>query len=77
MITYLGLKTNVRSNKNKKERYAINNVSMKCLLYIIMGFEKLPYKGYVQKRSKHEPTDSYFYLAIHIDKCMMIACAFN
>ena len=26
---------------------------------------------------KHEPTDSYFYIAIHIDKCMIIADDFN
>ena len=33
--------------------------------------------GYVRKNTKHEPTDSYFYLAIKITKCMMRAEAFN
>ena len=37
----------------------------------------MPYKGYVRKRPKHEPTQSYFYLAIHSAKCMMRADAFN
>ena len=31
-------------------------------------FEKLPYE---KKRPKHEPTESYFYLAREIAKCMM------
>ena len=50
---------------------------MKDLSKIIKDFEKLPYKGYVQKRPKHEPTDSYFYLARNIAKCMTIADALN
>ena len=50
---------------------------MKYLSNIIKYFEKLPYNGYVRKRPKHEPTDSYFYLARHLVKCMMIADAFN
>ena len=33
--------------------------------------------GYVLKRTKQEPTDSYFYLARHISKCMMRSDAFN
>ena len=32
-------------------------------------FDKLPYE---KKRLKHEPTNSYFYLARGIAKCMMI-----
>ena len=59
LITSLGLNINV-SSKVKKARYAITNVSMKDLSMIIKEFEKLPYKGYVWKRPKHEPTDSYF-----------------
>ena len=63
--------------REKKARYTITNVSMKEISNIIKYFEKLPYKGYVWKRPKHEPTDSYFYLTIHISKCMMRADAFN
>ena len=37
----------------------------------------MTYKGYVRNRAKHEPTDSYFYLAIEISKCMMRYGAFN
>ena len=37
----------------------------------------MPYKGYMQKRPKYEPTDSYFYLSRHIDNCMMRAGALN
>ena len=44
---------------------------------IIKEFEKLPYKGYVWKSPKHEHTDSYFYLAIQISKCMMRSDTFN
>ena len=58
LITYLGLKTNVRSKKNKEARYDITNVSIKDISKIIKDFEKLPYKGYVRKRLKHEPTDN-------------------
>ena len=39
LITYLGLKRNVRSNKFKKARYAINNVIMKDLSKIIKEFK--------------------------------------
>ena len=31
----------------------------------------MPYEGYVRKRSKHVPTDSYFYISINLAKCMM------
>ena len=71
MITSLGLKANVRPDKYKKARYVIINVSMKDLSNIIREFETLPYKGYDKKRPKHEPTDSYFYLARHLAKCIM------
>ena len=63
LITYMGLNTNVRSKKCKKERYSITNISMNDLSKIIKEFEKLPYKSYVCKMTKHEPTASYFYLA--------------
>ena len=39
LITYLGLKTNVSSNKYKKSRYAITNVSMKNISKIIKDFK--------------------------------------
>ena len=77
LITSLGLKTKVRPHKCKKERYVIINVSKKDLSNIIREFEKLPYEGYDNKRPKHEPTDSYFYLARQISKCMMRADALN
>ena len=50
---------------------------MKNLTKIIKDFEKLPYKVYVQKMPKHEPTDSYYYAAIQPDKCMMRDDAFH
>ena len=50
---------------------------MKDLSKIIMEFENLPYKDYVRKRPKHEPTNSYFYLARQLAKCMMRAYEFN
>ena len=77
LITSMGFKKNVRSNKDKKARYAINNVSMKDLSRITKYFENLPHKGYVWKSTKHEPTGSYFYLARQIAKCIIISYAFN
>ena len=77
LITSLGLKTVGRPNKNKKSRYTITNVSLKDNSKIIKEFEKLPYKGYMRKRPKHEPDDSYFYLAIQIAKCIMRADDLN
>ena len=44
---------------------------------IIKEFEKLSYKDYVQKRPKHEPTDSYFYLEINLINGMMRYDSFN
>ena len=38
---------------------------------IIKEFEKLPYEGYVWKRSTNKPTDSYFYPQRQLAKCMM------
>ena len=77
LITSLGLNNNIRPNKNKNARYAITNISMKYLSKIIKEFENFPYKGYVRKIPKHEPTDSYFYLARQLAKCTMRADAFN
>ena len=50
---------------------------MKDVSKIIKEFEKLPYKGCVQKIPKNEPTDSYFYISRQISKCMIRADAFN
>ena len=52
--------------------HAIINVSLKDISRIIKEFERLPYESCVQKRSKHVTTDSYFYPAIQISKCVMI-----
>ena len=70
-ITYLGLKDKARPNKCKKARYAIGNFSKKDISKIIREFEKLPYESYERKSPKHECTDSYFYLARQIAKCIM------
>ena len=67
----MGLKAKARPKKCKKARYAIRNVSNKDLSNIIRKFEKLPYESYERKRPSHEDTDSYFYLARQLAKCMM------
>ena len=59
----MGIKVKESPKKYKKTRYAIINVSMKDLSKIIREFEKLRYKSYNRRRPKHDPTDSYFYLA--------------
>ena len=71
LITSLGLKAKARPTKYKKSRYAIVNVSMKDLSKIIRGFERLTYKNYEMRRPKHDPTDSYFYLARNLAKFIM------
>ena len=58
LITSMGIKTNVGSNKYKKVRCAITNVSMKDISMIIKEFERLPFKGYVHNTSKNKATDS-------------------
>ena len=63
--------------KRKKAGYSITDVSLKEISSNIREFEKLPYEGYVRKKPKHEPTESYFYTAIHIYKCMMRSGTFN
>ena len=77
MITSLGFKTKARSHKYKKARYAIGNVSKKDLSKIIKEFEKFEKLIYEKNRPKHEPTDSYFYLARQVVKCMMISDTLN
>ena len=64
LITSLGFKTKARSQKYKKSRYAIRNVSEKDIYKIIREFEKFEKLPYEKKRPKHEPTNSYFHLAI-------------
>ena len=71
LVTSLGLKSIITSKKKKKSRYAIPNVGLKDISKIITEFDKLPYEGYVRKRYKHEPTDSYLYLRRQLSKCMM------
>ena len=65
------------SKKNKTERYAITDVSMKDISNVIKEFEILPYKVYVRKRLKHEPDDSYFHPERHLAKFTMRANTFN
>ena len=38
---------------------------------IIREFENLSYNSYDRRRTKHDPTDSYFYLARQLETCMM------
>ena len=77
MINSLSIRAKARPKKYKKERYAIENVSMRDLSKIIREFEKLPYKSYEMRRPKHEPTDSYFYPERQLMKCMMRADSIN
>ena len=50
---------------------------MKDLSKIIREFDKLTYNSYERRRPNHYPTDSYFYLTMHLVKCMMRADALN
>ena len=77
LITSMGFKTKARPNKYKKSRYAIRNVSKKDISKIIKEFEKFEKLPYERKRPKHEPNDSYFYLARQLAKCMMRYDALN
>ena len=58
LINYLGFKTKARSQKYKKARYAIGNISKKDISKIIREFEKFEKLPNENKRPKHEPTDS-------------------
>ena len=60
-----------RPKKYKKARYAIGNLSKNYLSNIIREFDKLLYNSYDRRRPKHEPTESYLYIAIQIAKYMM------
>ena len=77
LITSLVFYTKARSQEYKKARHAIVNFSEKDIYKIIREFgkfERLPYK---KKRTKHEPTDSYFYPSRHLSKCMMRSDTLN
>ena len=75
LITSLVIKVKTRPKTCKNSRYAIINFSMKDLSKVIREFENSHYKIYVRKSPKHEPTNSYFYLAIQLAKCMTRADA--
>ena len=69
--TALAFKTKLRSQKYKKARYDIGNVSDKDLSKIIKEFQKIGKVHYVKSIPKHEPTSSYFHLVRQLAKCMM------
>ena len=60
LITSLGFNSKARSQKYKKARYAIGNVSEKDISKIIREFEKIENLTYEKKRPKQDPTESYF-----------------
>ena len=70
-ITSMCLNTIRRSKRKKNSKYAIINVIIKDLSKIIKEFDDLTYEDYLWKSSKHEPTDSYFYVLRQIAKCMV------
>ena len=70
-ITSLVFKSKKGSHKYKKGTYTIGNFIKKEIYKIIREFEKFEKLSSDKKRPKHEPTDSYFYLARHPAKCMM------
>ena len=74
---YFDFKTKVRSQKYKKARYAIGNVSKKDLSKIIKEFEKIGKLPYEKNRPKHETTHRYFHLVRQLAKCMMISDKLN
>ena len=71
LVTALAFKTKVRSQKYKKSRYAVGNVSEKDLSKIIKEFEKIGKVPYVKIIPKYEPTFGYYHLVRCIAKCMM------
>ena len=71
MVTTLALKTKLRSQKCKKARYSIGNVSEKELSKIIKEFEKIGKVPYVKMIPNNEPTSSYYHLVRCITECMM------
>ena len=73
----MGFNTKAGSQKYKKARYAIGNVSEKDIYKIIKEFEKIENLTYDKKRPKYKPTDCYFYLARQLAKCMMRSDTLN
>ena len=71
LVTALAFKTKVRSQKYKKARYAIRNVSKKDLSKIIKEFEKIGKVPYVKIIPKHDPTSRYYHIVRCIAECMM------
>ena len=71
LVTFLGFKTKARSQKYKKARYAILNVSMKDLSNKIKEFETFVKVPHLEKTPKNETTLSYFHLVECLRKCMM------
>ena len=71
LVNALDFKTKVGSQKYKKARYTIINVSEKDLSKIIKEFDKIGKVPYVKRIPKHEPNSSYFHLVRCIAKCMM------
>ena len=70
LVTSLAFNIKVRSQKYKKARYAIGNVSKKDLSKIIEDFEKIGKVPDVKRIPKHEPTYSYFHLVRCIVNCI-------
>ena len=77
MITSLGFKTKAKSQKYKKTRYTIRNVSEKDISKIIKEFEKIGKLPYEKRRTKYERTDCYFNLTRQLAKSMMRSDNFN
>ena len=77
LITSLGFEAKVKPQKYKKSRNAIGNFSKKDLSKIIREVEKFDKFPYEKKRTKHEPTDSYFYLARQLVKCIVRSDTLN
>ena len=77
LITSLVFKTKARSQKYKKAKYAIGNISEHDLSKIIKDFGEIQKLTYEKKRPKHDPTDSYFHLARQLENCMIISDNLN
>ena len=77
MVTTLAFNTKLRSQKYKKAKYSIGNVSKKELSNIIKDFENIVNVPYVKSIHKHEPTSSYYHLVRGITECMMISDEHN
>ena len=71
LVTALVFKNKVGSQKYKKARYAIKNVSKKDLLKIIKEPEKIGKVPYVKKIPKREPIFSYYHVVRCITECTM------